>query len=161
SFMLRMPNDGNKEKLLKLSVPDSKDSGIEDIKFLQNWKALQYSQSIAVNVILKLKELGMTQRDLAEKMNVKPQVVNRWLSGKVNFTLDTLFKFEQLLGLQLILVNNETQKQETSKTIKHKYISNDIDLNSFSKLNTNNQKEKNTTFILFNRQPNSFSISWA
>lgn len=90
----------NKEKLLKIAKPDTKDSGIDDKIFLENWEYLRNSQDIALKIILKLKELGMTKLDLAEKMNVKPQVVNRWLSGKENFTFESLTKFEEVLEIK-------------------------------------------------------------
>ena len=36
------------------------------------------------------KKLGMSQKDLAEKMGVKQSLVSRWESSECNYTIDTL-----------------------------------------------------------------------
>lgn len=38
----------------------------------------------------------------AAMMNVQPSIVTRWLSGKHNFTLETLFAIEEVLQTRLI-----------------------------------------------------------
>ena len=44
----------------------------------------------------------MTQKDLAEKLNVSPQQVSRMGKGKENLTLETISKLEYVLGIALI-----------------------------------------------------------
>jgi len=39
-------------------------------------------------------------------MNVSPQQVNKWVKGKENFTLETLSRLEEALGINLLAIDN-------------------------------------------------------
>ncbi|MFB5944226.1 helix-turn-helix transcriptional regulator [Albibacterium sp. RHL897] len=52
----------------------------------------------------RLDELGWKQVHLAEKMNVSKQQVSKWVKGSENFTLDTLVRLSEVLGVDLIVV---------------------------------------------------------
>ncbi len=67
-----------------------------------NWSWLRHSQKIAVKVLLQLKQEGLTQKALAERMNCTQQYVSKILKGKENMSLDTLSKLEDALGINLI-----------------------------------------------------------
>ena len=67
-----------------------------------NWSWLQHSQKIAVKVLLQMKQQGLTQKALAERMNCTQQYVSKILKGKENMSLDTLSKLEDALGISLI-----------------------------------------------------------
>ena len=67
-----------------------------------NWSWLRHSQKIAVKVLLEMKEQGLTQKALAERMNCTQQYVSKILKGKENMSLDTLSKLEDALGINLI-----------------------------------------------------------
>jgi len=74
-------------------------------KFLHykaNQKKLDNSSKIAVNVLEALREKKMSQKDLAKKMNVSAQQINKIVRGKQNLTLDTIGKLEDTLGITLI-----------------------------------------------------------
>lgn len=47
------------------------------------------------------KKLGMSQKDLAEKMGVKQSLVSRWESSECNYTIDTLVEIADALGLSV------------------------------------------------------------
>lgn len=49
-----------------------------------------------------LAELGWKKKDLAEKLGKNPSEVTKWLSGKHNFTTDTLAEIERVTGKPLI-----------------------------------------------------------
>lgn len=68
-----------------------------------NWSWLRHSQRIAVRVLLKMKQEGLTQKALAERMNCTQQYVSKILKGTENMSLDTLTKLEDALGIRLIL----------------------------------------------------------
>ena len=68
-----------------------------------NWSWLRHSQKIAIRVLLRMKQLGLTQKALAERMNCTQQYVSKILKGKENMSLDTLSKLESALGITLIL----------------------------------------------------------
>ena len=49
-----------------------------------------------------MKQEGLTQKALAERMNCTQQYVSKILKGKENMSLDTLSKLEDALGINLI-----------------------------------------------------------
>ena len=67
-----------------------------------NWSWLRHSQRIAVNVLLHMRQIGLTQKELAERMNCSQQYVSKILKGKENMSLDTLTKLENALDICLI-----------------------------------------------------------
>ena len=69
-----------------------------------DWREL--AASIAVTVLLLLKQRDMTKQQLAERMGVKPQYISRVVKGKANLTLDTIAKLEKALGEQIISVSD-------------------------------------------------------
>lgn len=61
----------------------------------------EYSMDISASAYKRMKELGMKQQDLAEKMGVKPARVSRILRGDQKMTLTTLAKLEEALKFDL------------------------------------------------------------
>ena len=59
---------------------------------------------ITVRVYQILKEKGITQKDLAERMGKTPSEISKWLSGEHNFTLRSLTRLEAELGTEIIYV---------------------------------------------------------
>jgi ribosome-binding protein aMBF1 (putative translation factor) len=47
-----------------------------------NPKVLEKSRIIAINILAQLRKLGLSQKDLAEKLQVTPQTVNSWVKGE-------------------------------------------------------------------------------
>ena len=50
----------------------------------------------------KMEELGMSQKQLAEKMNCSPQYISKVLRGRENLSLETLAKIENALEISII-----------------------------------------------------------
>ena len=67
-----------------------------------NWSWLRHSQRIAVKVLLQMKQMGLTQKALAERMNCSQQYVSKILKGKENMSLETLSKLEEALDINII-----------------------------------------------------------
>lgn len=63
---------------------------------------LRYSQHIAMMMLDRMEELGLTQKSLAEKMGCSQQYVSKILKGRENLSIETLCKIE--LALQLTLL---------------------------------------------------------
>lgn len=83
----------------------------EDTKTVERAKARlarksysKISNLIAFEILERLDELGWKQVHLAEKMNVSKQQVSKWVKGSENFTLDTLVRLSEVLGVDLIVV---------------------------------------------------------
>lgn len=106
----------NKEKFLNLVSK-------EETKTLERAKAriarrsyTRYSKKIALSILIRLDELQWKQKDLAEKMEVSPQQVNKWVKGNENFTLETLGKLSAILGVELIQVPRIKEPKLTAET---------------------------------------------
>jgi len=63
---------------------------------------LDKSAMVAVNVLEALRLKGWSQKDLAEKMKVSSQQVNKIVKGQQNLTLETISKLETALEISLI-----------------------------------------------------------
>jgi transcriptional regulator with XRE-family HTH domain len=92
----------NKDKFLSLvSGEETKTlKGVSDR--IKNRAMLRESQQIALKVLTKLDELGWSQKDLAEKMEVSPQQISKIVSGKENLTIDTQIKLQNVLDIPIL-----------------------------------------------------------
>ena len=79
----------------------------EDIKIFTRLYA-----SLAVKINRILKEKGLTQKALAERMDKSPSEIHKWLNGEHNFTLRSIAKLEAELGETLIVIPNRHQQNE-------------------------------------------------
>src|SRR5690606_38539292 len=55
----------------------------------------------------------MSQSTLATEVGVTPQLISKWLKGKSNLTLETIEKFEEALGYELIEVKKIDFERES------------------------------------------------
>ena len=63
---------------------------------------VRHYTDIVVRIQQLLRDKGLTQKDLADRMNKKPSEINKWLKGNHNLTLKTVAKLEAELGEPLI-----------------------------------------------------------
>lgn len=111
-----------------------------------NYKAnkswLDKSAMVAVNVLEALKAKGWSQKDLAQKMKVSAQQVNKILKGQQNLTFETISKLEAALCISLMEI---------------------IDYKSVAEIKTNSTKikavEKKLTNELAKVVPEDFNFS--
>lgn len=88
---------------LKANEHKSENDFISQAQYLRdNWSWLKYSYAIAIKVKRRMKEQGITQKELAEKLECTQQHISVLLGGKANMTLETLAKLEQALSFDLI-----------------------------------------------------------
>lgn len=76
---------------------------------IENRAWQKHSQKIAIKVLKALREQKIKQKDLAEKIGVSPQQINKIVKGKENLTLQTIAKLENALNIELIFKENEKQ----------------------------------------------------
>ncbi len=107
----------NKEKFMALVSPE-KTSTISEIKARnKNRAVLRESQKIAFKVLLKLDDLGWSQKDLAKAMAITPQQVNKIVSGKENLTLKTQVKLQQVLDIAILASYHDDQLKQLEDII--------------------------------------------
>ena len=68
----------------------------------QNKSWLRHSQRIAVKMLEKMDELGLTQKQLAELMGCSQQYVSKVLKGQENLSLETMSKIEDCLHISIL-----------------------------------------------------------
>lgn len=64
-----------------------------------------HSQMIANIISARMKELGMTQKILAEKMNCTQQYISKILKGHENLSLEVISKIENALDIHFLQTN--------------------------------------------------------
>ena len=64
-----------------------------------------HSQIIANIMSARMKELGMTQKMLAEKMNCTQQYISKILKGRENISLEAISKIENALDIHFLQMN--------------------------------------------------------
>ena len=107
-----------KKRLKDLSTfADSK--LIEEIKYRNaNRKELRTYKRLALEILLKLDEKRMTQKQLAEKLGVSAQYVNKLVKGNEKFGGEILVKLEEVLDMPIFVQNLPREKQELLKEEK-------------------------------------------
>lgn len=92
----------NANKLKELSRPLSA-AEKDELEFRKdNGEWLAISERLALKIRRILREKGLSQYELAEKMYVSPAQITKILSGKENLGIKTISKIERALGVNLI-----------------------------------------------------------
>lgn len=66
---------------------------------------LTHSQMIANTMSARMKELGMTQKMLASKMNCTQQYISKVLKGRENLSLEAISKIENALAIHIFQID--------------------------------------------------------
>lgn len=69
---------------------------------LANKDWLRYSQRIAMMMLDKMEDLGLTQKAVAERMGCSQQYISRVLKGTENLSIETITKIESALNLEIL-----------------------------------------------------------
>lgn len=66
----------------------------------------ELSFAIADRIAEVLRQKGMTQRDLAQKLGKRESEISKWLTGRHNFTTSTIARIALALDAQIINVTS-------------------------------------------------------
>jgi len=96
---------------------------------------------LAAKIDKAIKAKRWKKQDLLKALNKdNPSIITKWLSGTHNFTTDTLFDLERVLGVNLINLEEKPQKISTSyhfevkQRVLLKLTSNDFGNNIYANL---------------------------
>jgi transcriptional regulator with XRE-family HTH domain len=90
-------------KVLILLIRNQMDELINEFKISTDQEELDLQNTKLCRAIyLAMKEKGLTQNDLAEKMQVDKSLISRWLGGVHFMGADTLFRIGKALGIDII-----------------------------------------------------------
>ena len=83
--------------MIKETISPVQNTGTQMSQEEKPW--LNHSQMIANTMSARMKELGMTQKMLAEKMNCAQQYISKILKGRENLSLEAISKIENALDI--------------------------------------------------------------
>lgn len=109
-----MAFDLNKLSQMAKSRPEEAKQKATDRKKNREW--LRISQDIALALHYYLRSMRITQKELADKMQVSPTYVGKLLKGQENLTLETICNIQKVIGRTLISVS---QPYEHKEVLKH------------------------------------------
>lgn len=66
--------------------------------------AFDLSFGIAEKLSEVLKEKGLSQKDLAKMLNKRDSEISKWLTGRHNFTTQTIARIQAVLGCNLVMI---------------------------------------------------------
>jgi transcriptional regulator with XRE-family HTH domain len=107
---------------------------------------IKKSQLIALKVLRTLRELGITQKELAERMGVSPQHINKLVKGNENLTLETIARVGEALGVDLFEVLIVKQVIQTQKQLIISFEESFDDEAPMVEMSYNAQKDKYASF---------------
>ena len=90
----------NTSKMIKETISPVQNTGTQMSQEEKPW--LNHSQMIANTMSTRMKELGMTQKMLAEKMNCAQQYISKILKGGENLSLEAISKIENALDIHFL-----------------------------------------------------------
>lgn len=92
----------------------------ETQKAFENLEDTKALSQIVLKIVRYMKDNGLTQKELAKRLNVTPQYVNKLLHGAdSDLRITTALRYGRLLGLELIKVPG---LQESPKAEKQQII---------------------------------------
>jgi ribosome-binding protein aMBF1 (putative translation factor) len=78
-----------------------------DSEFRQAWEEGQARRELGMFVLEKRMDLGISQRELAERVGTSQNRIYLRENGETNPTLDTLQKLADILGFDLVIRHRE------------------------------------------------------
>jgi transcriptional regulator with XRE-family HTH domain len=111
----------NLEKLNKI-LSDQKSPWEQEAAWRnENETWLTTSFDIAVRILDTLRAKKITQKELAAKMHVSPQFINKVVKGQENLSLETIGKLSSALGVKLIDVPGNEMMSENVYDFEQAY----------------------------------------
>lgn len=83
-------------------------------------RSISRAQLFALELLDYMDENGIKQNELAKKMGVSAQQINKIVRAKSNLTFETLDKIEKALGIVITNPQIETQRNAHSSIIRNK-----------------------------------------
>ena len=66
---------------------------------------------LAARIVDAMRCKGLKKGELAKALNKRPSEITKWLSGTHNFTSETLWQIEDILGIELVNLGSKTKER--------------------------------------------------
>lgn len=97
-----MKEKTNKDKFLSLVSSDDNEIFHKIKERIKNRNMLRYSQLIAYVILSKMDDLNISISDVAEKMKISINEVEKIVSGREDLKLSVLVKLEETFNISLL-----------------------------------------------------------
>lgn len=98
------------DKLNRIAIDESS-QWLKKAKWREeNRDWLDKSAIIAIKILRELRSQNLSQKDLAERIGVTPQYINKIVKGQENLSLETINKLEKALGITLLAISEVNQE---------------------------------------------------
>lgn len=101
-----------KNKARKVSSPLLKSLLDENSK---HYRMVERRMRLAGFIADLIEQKGWTNGEFARKMGKQPSVISKWLSGTHNFTAETLWEIEEVIGVKIIPMELPKSRQEHTR----------------------------------------------
>lgn len=105
-----------------------------------NKEWLAKSAKIAIKIVRELRAKKLTQKWLADELEVSPQYINKIVKGQENLSLETICKLENAIGIKLITVT--AFESTLNYPVTNWYEASRIDRNDAKSIANNSAKYK-------------------
>lgn len=128
-----------------MPTPSNNSNWIDDSKLAEKNNFWLYkSKRIALKTLMHIKKMGISQRDLAEKLEMKPQQINKIIKGGSNLTLETICKIERELGIEFVVIP-ESKTMYNMDSVMNNILDRSAWVVNFTNISGVNQTALNTT----------------
>jgi len=112
-----------KEKRLGKVVRDVTDWTEKNRQMFDRIEELQFGARIVVKIKRYMRTNGLSQKQLADRLGVSPQYINKMLHGNaMDMKISTAWRYGQILGIDLIAIPEEPKRAETQIIIHQNVI---------------------------------------
>lgn len=95
---------------------------LEDPEFRKEWKDSELEYRIARNIIQRRKKLGLTQDEIAVRMNTKQSVISRIETGNQNVTISSLKALAKILETDVPSLMKDEEESSTEDMGKYRLV---------------------------------------
>lgn len=86
---------------------------------IENEEELLACRRIILKIVRYMKDNNMSQKDLAEKLNISPQYINKLIHGQdLNLKITTALRYGRILGVKLVEIPKD-ERTESQVTINY------------------------------------------
>lgn len=113
----------NKLKINLLSEigSDNIDYAAENNAAIEMTEARCARAKVVMKLLKYMRDNGLKQNDLAEKLSVSPQYINKLLRAQTNIGIETAVHYGNILGITLVVIPDEDQSRVLENII-HKTV---------------------------------------
>lgn len=91
------------------------------VKSIDNEEEILAVKRIVLKVIRYMEANHMTQKELADKLGVSPQYINKFLHGQEDIKVSTAIRYGKILGIQLIDVPKECIQKSVAPIVIYRF----------------------------------------